>query len=430
MDTARTAPASLPAQIDAPPLRRNREYVTWLIGDLLLDAGTGIGQFAFPLMTLAVTGSAALTGLVGLVQGAGTLAGMIPGGLLADRCDRRRLRVIAGITGAVLQLALIGVLLLGAAVTPVLAALAFADRFRGSLLGVSNAMLKQIVPSAQLPRAFAVNEGREAAVELGAGPLGGALLAVHLAFPAAVQLAGSLGAAVSTLLLRGDYRPRATGAAPARVRDDLAEAWRWVLAQPIRLQLGASAALVNLGSNGLILTVTLSLALRDVPAARIGILSSVLAGSVLLGALLAPRIIERIPTGVVIVVEIALLAVAGIVLPFLDAIVPIATVYALMGLGLAPLNAGCQGFFMLITPTAMQGRIGALNGLLAMALMPLAPAVAGWGLQYLGRVGTMAIFAAVCAAAALIAVVGPHLRAVPVSGRWADYAESRGLAAP
>src|SRR5699024_5966569 len=81
----------------------------------LLDAGTGIGAFAFPLVTFMVTGELGITGLVALVQGLGALAGLIPGGLLADRVERRRLRLLAGATGAVIQGVLVLVLLTGGA---------------------------------------------------------------------------------------------------------------------------------------------------------------------------------------------------------------------------------------------------------------------------------------------------------------------------
>lgn len=123
----------------AVPLRRNAEYLRWLVGDLLLDAGTGVGA----------------------------LSGLIPGGLLADRVERRRLRLLAGVTGAAIQSLLVLVLLTGAAGAVLLALLAFADRFRETLLGsASNAMLKQLVPTTQLPRAVAVNQGRQAAAEM------------------------------------------------------------------------------------------------------------------------------------------------------------------------------------------------------------------------------------------------------------------------
>jgi MFS family permease len=103
------------------PLRRNREYVRWLVGDVLIDVGAGIASFAFPLVTLAVTGSAGAVGMVGLIQGIGGLIGLIPGGILADRFDRRRLRLLAATTGAVTQAVLVAVLVSGVATVPVLA---------------------------------------------------------------------------------------------------------------------------------------------------------------------------------------------------------------------------------------------------------------------------------------------------------------------
>ena len=168
----------------AAPLHRNGEYLRWLLGDLLLDIGAGIGAFAFPLITFMVTDSLGTTGLVALVQGLGAVVGMIPGGLLADRVERRRLRLLAGVTGAAVQLLLVVVLLGGWAGAVLLAALAFLDRLRETALGsASNAMLKQIVPTRQLPRAVSVNQGREAAVEMASGPVGGALLWISLVLP-------------------------------------------------------------------------------------------------------------------------------------------------------------------------------------------------------------------------------------------------------
>lgn len=426
-----TAPSDPPDPPDeAPPLRRNREYRLWLIGDLLQDAGSSIGVFAYPLITLAVTGSAAMTGLVGFIGGAGMLLGMIPGGLLADRHDRRALRLLASALGIVLQGVLVIVLIGGWASIGVLAALAFLTSLRGTLLGssASNAMLKQIVPAPQLPRAFAVNEGREAAVGMGAGPAGGALLTIGLAAPGAAQLLGHLGSLIATARMRGDYRARPDDAEATRARDDLRAALAWCLRQPIRLQLASVALTVNLGSNGMLMTVVLVLALRGVPSTQIGLLETILAASVLVGALLAPRIVERVPTGTVILGAITILALGAAAVPFLHGLPAIGAVYAVMGVGLAPLNAGSQGFFMLITPRAMQGRIGALMGIGAMALAPLAPGIAGLGLEHLGAGPTFAIFAGICAAGALAAAGGRQLRRIPVASAWEDYVHREGMA--
>lgn len=411
-------------------LRSLPEYRRWLLGDLCLDIGTGIGMFAFPLITLMVTGSLGATGLVGLIQGLGTLVGMIPGGLLADRCERRRLRLLAGATGAALQLVLIAVLAMGWGSLAALAAIAFVDRLRGTLLeSASNAMLKQIVPPAQLPRAFAVNEGREAAVEMGSGPLGGALLGVSILCPPLAQLLGNLGAVLATLAMRGRYRPRLEDAPSPRVRDDLREAVSWVLSQRIRLQLMAVAVTVNLGLNGLLLTVLLDLASEGAPAARVGLLNTALAASILLGAIAAPRLVDRVPTGAIVIIPILLMAVTGALIPFAPGMLWIAAAYVVMGAGLAPLNAAAQGFFMHLTPVAMQGRIGALMGLVSMGLMPLGPALAGWGLEIAGPLPTMLLFAGITAVGALVALLGRDLRRVPVAAQWEDYAREQGLAA-
>ena len=86
-----------------------------------------------------------------------------------------------------------------------------------------------------------MNQGREAAVEMGSGPAGGALLGLSIAFPPLAQLLGNLGSLVATLTMRRRYRPRAEGAAPTRWRDDLRDAVAWMGSQPIRLQMLAIA---------------------------------------------------------------------------------------------------------------------------------------------------------------------------------------------
>lgn len=411
------------------PLRRNPEYVRWLIGDLLLDIGTGIGAFAFPLVTFMVTDDLGITGLVALVQGLGALVGLIPGGLLADRVERRRLRLLAGVAGAVVQAVLVLVLLTGVAGAVLLAVLAFADRFRETLLGsASNAMLKQIVPTTQLPRAVSVNQGREAAVEMASGPLGGALLGLSIVFPPIAHLLGNLGSVAATLTMRRTYYPRAEGSERTKVGEDLREALTWMISQPVRLQVLALASAVNLGANGLIFTVLLDLASDGVPAAKIGLLNTVLAAAILLGAFLAPRLVDTVPTGALAIVPLLLMTAVGVFLASAPGMLWIGAAYAVLGIGLPAINASSQGFFTHITPIAMQGRVASLMRLVSSALMPLAPAVAGWGLDLVGTLPTMLVFAAVLALGSLVGLLGPDLRRIPTAPQWERYAREEGLA--
>ncbi|MCW1060868.1 hypothetical protein OJ593_10170, partial [Streptococcus anginosus] len=93
----------------------SREYRAWFAGDLLQDLGAGIAMFAVPLVCLAVTGSPVHAGTVGFFQGAGTLLGILPGGVLADRHNRRALRLVSSGLGVLAQVALVVLLLTGTA---------------------------------------------------------------------------------------------------------------------------------------------------------------------------------------------------------------------------------------------------------------------------------------------------------------------------
>ena len=410
------------------PLRKNAEYVRWLSGEIMLSIGAGIGLFAFPLIALLVTGSASAAGLVGLLGGIGLVVGMLPGGVMTDRYDRKRLVIIGGLLGLAVKGLFIAVLLFGDADMWTLGAIAFIDQLRGALFEpASTAMLRQIVSRKQLPTAVSVNQGRDAAVELGSGPAGGALLGLGIAFPVVAQLIGHVGSLIMTLLLRDGYRPNPSGQAKTHPLADVRDGASWMIRQPVRLQLGIAAALVNLGISGVILAVTLSLAQQGVDPAIIGLLSSVLALSLLVGSVVAPKLVRAVPTGVLAVGELLVIAVGASLIPMMPNMWWIAAIYAVMGLGIAPLNAGVMGYFTLITPNRLLGRVGAFMGLLSMGLTPIAPAVAGWGLDHLGDVGTMSIFAGICVVAAAVAALSPGVRSIPNSECWEAHASEHGL---
>lgn len=228
--------------------------------------------------------------------------------------------------------------------------------------------------------------------------------------------------------MRRRYHPRVLGEQRPKVGENLREALRWMLSQPIRLQILAIASAVNLGANGLIFAVLLDLAAGGVSATRIGLLNTVLAAAILLGAVLAPRLVDAVPTGVLAIAPVGLMALVGVFLATGPSLLWISAAYAVLGLGIPAINASSQGFFTHITPVAMQGRVSSLMRLVSSALMPLAPAVAGWGLDLVGVLPTMLVFAGVLALGALVGLLGPDLRRIPSAPRWERYALEEGLA--
>lgn len=428
----------------------SREYRAWFAGDLLQDLGAGIAMFAFPLVCLAVNGSPVHAGTVGFFQGAGTLLGILPGGVLADRHNRRTLRLVSSGLGVLAQLALVALLLTGTANVANLAALAFLDRLRNSLLSpASNSMLKQVVPGRLLPNAVAANQGRDAAVTLATGPAGGALLAIHLYVPALAQIIGQLASMVATLRMRGDYRPgrscgdecsgragcpensenSASSISTGRISRALAEfneSLRWIWDRTAVRVLLICACLLNLGWAGMMMSVTLGLADRGVEPALIGLLATALGCGALAGAVVAAKVVARVASGVLIVAGFLMCAGVVALVPFLPGLGWIGAVYALMGLIIPAVNAAVMGLVTLMTPNELMGRVGSVSQFFSSGAAAFAPALAGWGIGTLGWELTQSAFAFPTALAAFAMLASAQVRRIPASPQWENYLEETG----
>lgn len=111
-------------------------------------------------------------------RGCGDVGPAQPGGVLADRFDRRILRAWSAGIGLALSPWLAGLAAFGWLDVWSLVNIGFLLQLRASLFTpASEAMLRTVVHKRQLAQAVANNQGRDAAVSLVSGPLGGVLLA-------------------------------------------------------------------------------------------------------------------------------------------------------------------------------------------------------------------------------------------------------------
>ncbi|RRD44599.1 MFS transporter [Buchananella hordeovulneris] len=157
-------------------------YLRWLAADTALTLGSALRAFAIPALVFLATGSESRAGIIAAVAAFVSGACLLIGGVLVDKYDKRVL---------VLTQATIGVVVIGAATAwasvfglsfGLLLVLGVIMALRGGLLGsASDIWLRDIVPAQELPRRMAVNEGRDATVELGGGPLAGVLVTWHWA---------------------------------------------------------------------------------------------------------------------------------------------------------------------------------------------------------------------------------------------------------
>ena len=389
-------------------LRANRNFRLLWIGQVLSDLGTQIGSLAYPLLVLALTHSALITGAVGTAASVAAFAVRLPAGALADRIDRRRTLVLCDSMRTV-ALAVLTVLVATDAVSwPVVMVVAVADRAGETLFTpASIAALPLIVADEHLEAAWAVSEGRQFAANIAGPPLGGLLYGLGRAVPFLVD-AVSYGISVLTSLrLTGEFTVPAVSAERrglwAESFEGLKLLWHDRLLRAVLIQ----APLINFAFAGAIFTVILGLRRDGVSAFVIGVAEAVIMVGGLIGAVVAPWIRER----VTIRQAVLLITVSGSVMMLVAAaVIPSPLVAIPLALPLVASPATNAALFSLVlrrTPPATHGRVN--NGLLqvATALAAFAPIASGLVVERASAQWAMVLFAVSAAVVVPVALVVP-----------------------
>ena len=419
-------------------LWRQRMYLVWLASDTAKDLGRVLYGFALPLLVLLQTGSPTKAGQVGAIAMVANLVATMFGGVLADRRPRLKLMVTGSLLGLLVSLAFLAAAVAGTLTFAVLLTITIAFSLRNGLFGVAaEAALKDVVPAQWMGRAQAANQGRDAVLGVIGGPLGGVLLGVGAALTAVVMAALNVIAALSALVLNKMTGPPETdgtgradegtdegalgGTALRYALTGLKTVWK-------RKDLRSAilvATVLNVGMNAFITTVVYSLQQDGFTTVQIGMLSLAMGASMLVGSLVASYLVSRVAGGWLIVGGIALTALGSIAIIVTNTLPTILAVAASSVFLLPAVNAALLGYFLVSTPSEYLGRALSALSVLAMAAMPMAPLIAGFGLDNLGRTGTLAICAALCVLPASLAGLSPSIRAIPSEGDWRSYAESQ-----
>lgn len=420
-------------------LWRNTRYLIWLVSDTSKGLAASLFGFAIPLLALIVTNDPAQAGIIG---GAGMVARLLmtlAGGVLADRHRRIALMLLGSLIGVVLAGGFT-LLALGDALTfGTLLAIDVLLAARSGLFDVAGeSAIKEIVPDDAMGRAQAANQGRDAALQLAGGPLGGLLLGVGGWLVGVVMTLCHLIAAVTAWMLgrrsAGAADENADDLLPDRPGDEelatkpnawaeLREGFRWLLSRPDLGGVLLITTVINLGFNATITTVIYALQQDGHSELLIGTLSASIGAVMLVGAVCAPLLVPRIKAGVLMIAGLSVVSVGTIVLSMVTEPWAIAVVLGASVLLVPALNAGMMGYFMVATPSHLLGRANSAAGVLGMGAMPLAPLIAGFGLAWIGREWTILICAALCLVSVALALGNKALRALPVESRWAAHAK-------
>jgi MFS family permease len=409
--TTTTAPPAI-------PLSRNTNYRLLWGGQLLSEFGFNATTIAFPLVVLAVTGSATGSGIVlGTIAAAQLLAGL-PAGTLVDRVSRKKVMLVCEAAQALCAASLVLALWFKVFSLPHLVAVAAVFGVCAALFEpAEDATLPNLVPPEQLPTAVALNSGRASLGQLSGTAAGGFLFAVGRFVPFAVDTVTHSLAFVALSLLRV---PRAAVSAededPPGDRHfgrEMAAGLRWVWGQRHIRVTALCAVVLNLFFSAFYLVVIVLAQRRGVPSGQIGVMAAMLGVGGLIGALAAPYLHRLVSP------YLSIAAVFWV----LTALTPLAVLahngYVMgalfFGMALLPptANTTIMTEQLLLTPDELRGRLSGVIGLATGVAAAAGLMLGGVLMAVLAPGRAVLVCAAGMALATLLVTFSPTLRGFP-----------------
>jgi MFS family permease len=401
MDDTHSAAAE-PA-IELPPLRRNRDFSLLWSGQAVSAFGNELSEIGYPLLVLAVTGSAARAGLVGSAELIAMLIALLPAGVAADRHPRKRIMVASSLV----QLAALGSVAVAIFVGEVhLAHLALAGALEGAAtafyVGASRGAVRRVVPRPQLSLALARTQARDQAAAILGPPVGGALFGVARFLPFAFDAVSFGAVALAAALVRGPVDPESVPkAATEPVLRRVTAGLRFVGGNRYLRTVAGWAAAVNAIATGMMLLVFVLARHRGADPSTIGAITATFSAGGLIGALLAPRLITRYSGRTMVLLASWLLVPCPLAMALVPSPLLIGVAGAVSVCAITPVNVVLLTRAYELAPHQMQGQAGNAMLLLGLSLKWLAPTVFGVLADTLGPVKAVMVGSGLYAATAV-----------------------------
>ncbi len=333
--------------------------------NLAAQSAEQVALAAAPIVAvLALDAGAGETGLLQTAQTLPFLLMSIPAGVLADRMSRARLMAGAEALRVVSLVAVLALVVAGALSLPLLAILGFVGACGTVAYSVAApALIPSLVASGELPRANGRIELARTTAFAGGPALGGALVGWIGGGPA-FGLAAALSVIAATLLVGivEPPRPKTTAQHPLR---DLREGVAFVAGHRLLRPIFVTQFIFNTALF-VILAVYVPYAVHtlQLSPAGVGVTLGALGGGMVVGALLAARIMTMLALGTVIAI--------GPVAGFLAALTMVLTIWvpspALAALSFLLMGAGpilwvvsTTTLRQTVTPPTLLGRVSAIN---------------------------------------------------------------------
>jgi predicted MFS family arabinose efflux permease len=380
---------------EATALRANRDFVLLWLAEATSGVGLQVAVVAYPLVVLALTGSAAAAGIVGFARTLPWLLFSVPAGALIDRLNRKRVMLGADAVASVALATIPVAVWLGSLSVTQVAIVAFVEGTCAVFFQIAEtAAVRMVVPAEQLPDAIAANDARAYAARVAGTPIGGALLAASRALPFAADAFSYFASLVLVLATRKDFQEERSSLRRPRFAAEVAEGGRWLLAQPF---LRTALVLVgggNFAFAGVTLAVIVVAKEKDASPVLVGVMLAFGGVGGLIGAVAAPWLRRRVTPRLIVVginwLDAGLFAAMALA-P--DALVLGVLLAAISFIG-PTWNAVVDGYRISIIPDPLIGRVQSFDSLVAFGCASLGPLVAGLLLAGVGGDATFLLFAA------------------------------------
>jgi hypothetical protein len=394
------------------PLRRNRDFVLLQAGQMLSDAGSQATTIAYPLLALAITGSAAQAGLVGFARLVPSALFSIPAGLAADRHDRRRMMIGADVIRSLAMAALALAIVADEVAFWQLPVVAFIEGAGSAVFYAAQAgAVRSVVPVAQLPDAFGIREARSATVRLLGPFVGGAMFGVARALPFAVDAVSYACSTASLVAMRTPFQQTGERSADG-IRARLAEGFRFLWGRPFLRTCAFLYGLGNFALPGIFLVIVVVGEAQGLSSARIGVLFTVFGLCTLVGSVASPVFRRRLSMRTILWIELWAWMGSAAFLVWPNVYVLVAGILP-QAVAMPVTDSVVVGYRVAVTPDRLVGRVESVRSTISLSIAPLGPLVAGLLLETVSARATVGVFTAVSAVLLAWGMLSPAIRRAP-----------------
>jgi MFS family permease len=395
------------------PLSRNRNYQLLWVSQALSDAGISASVIAFPLLVLALTGSAVKSGLVlGAITTVALLAGL-PAGALADRWNRKMIMLACEVIHLIAAASLVIALWWNLASIVLLVAVGAVMGVCGALfVPAETAYLPQVVPADDLSTAMALNEVRGSVAQLSGTAAGGFLFAVARFVPFVAD-AVAHGLACMLLIFLPVPPRREQTVSTRHLWREIIFGLRWVWAQRhIRVTVLFALGL-NLFLSAFTLIIIILAHARGIPSGQIGIIVAMFGVGGIVGALVASRLSQRVTPYVSLIMVFWWLGALTLAAAFIANGWLLGALFGAMALLPPTANTVIATRLLLFTPDNLRGRLSSVLVIIIGVAAALGPVLGGLLASTFSSTHAVLVCAAGIAAVAVVATLNPTLRSFP-----------------